>query len=182
MKLRTSYFNPGVLKKDITRFAPLWGLYTVFMLLVVFMIQNDTTAMSFALSADDIMQAMAPVNFVYAGLTALLLFSDLYKSRLAYALHAMPLRREGWFFTHSVAGLLMCLVPNALGAVVSAACLGQYAYLAYIWLAVMALEYVCFFGFGAFCALCAGNMLGGAAMYGLLNFLSLLLAWLCKCF
>ena len=37
MKLKTSFFNTSVLKKDITRFAPLWGLYTVFMLLVVFL-------------------------------------------------------------------------------------------------------------------------------------------------
>ena len=65
MKLRTSYFNPGVLRKDLTRFAPLWGLYTVFMLLVVLMIRDDNdTAYSFALSADGIMRAMSPVNFV----------------------------------------------------------------------------------------------------------------------
>ena len=41
MKSRTSFFNPTVLKKDITRFAPLWGLYTVFMLLAVFLIWAD---------------------------------------------------------------------------------------------------------------------------------------------
>ena len=183
MKLRTSYFNPGVLRKDLTRFAPLWGLYTVFMLLVVLMIRDDNdTAYSFALSADGIMRAMSPVNFVYAGLLALVLFGDLYKNRLAYALHAMPLRREGWFFTHSIAALLMCLIPNLLGAVISATMLGQYAYLAYLWLAVMVLEFICFFGIGAFCALCAGNALGAAAVYGLLNFLAVLVAWLCKCF
>ena len=34
MKLRTSFFNPAVLKKDITRFAPVWGLYSVFLLLL----------------------------------------------------------------------------------------------------------------------------------------------------
>ena len=29
MKLRTSFFNPTVFKKDLTRFAPTWALYTV---------------------------------------------------------------------------------------------------------------------------------------------------------
>ena len=29
MKSRTSFFNPAVLRKDITRFAPLWGMYLV---------------------------------------------------------------------------------------------------------------------------------------------------------
>jgi len=183
MKLRTSYFNAGVLKKDLTRFAPLWGLYTVFMLLFLLLIrESNDTAYTFAMSADSIMQGMGVVNFFYAGLTALLLFSDLYKSRQAYALHAMPLRREGWFFTHSLAGLLMCLIPNLLGAVISAAMLGQYAYLAYLWLAVMLLEYLCFFGIGVFSVLCAGNALGAMAAYGLLNYLAVLVAALCKCF
>ena len=182
MKLRTSYFNAGVLKKDITRFAPLWGIYTVFMLLFLLLVGSDSSPVGFALNADSIMCAMAVVNFVYAGLVAILLFSDLYKNRLAYALHAMPLRREGWFLTHTAAGMLFCLVPNALGAVISAAMLGQYAYLAYIWLGLMLLEYLCFFGIGVFCALCAGNTLGAMAVYSLINFLSVLVAWLCKCF
>ena len=29
MKSRTSFFNPTVLKKDLLRYAPVWGLYTV---------------------------------------------------------------------------------------------------------------------------------------------------------
>ena len=35
MKLKTPYFNPTVLKKDITRFAPVWALYTIFLLIYV---------------------------------------------------------------------------------------------------------------------------------------------------
>ena len=37
MKLRTSFFNPTVFKKDLTRFAPTWVLYTVglFMMMAI---------------------------------------------------------------------------------------------------------------------------------------------------
>ena len=44
MKLRTSFFNPTVLKKDITRFAPVWGLYSVALLLIlmVFNVESST--------------------------------------------------------------------------------------------------------------------------------------------
>ena len=37
MKSRTSFFNPTVFKKDLTRFAPTWALYTVglFMMMAV---------------------------------------------------------------------------------------------------------------------------------------------------
>ena len=126
MKLRTSFFNATVLKKDITRFAPLWGLYTVFMLLVVLAIWGDYTEPArFAGNADEIMVGMGVVNFIYAGLAALCLFGDLFKQRLCNALHAMPLRREGWFLTHCAAGFLFCLGPNALGAVLAAAMLGH---------------------------------------------------------
>ena len=80
MKSRTSFFNPNVLKKDITRFAPLWGLYTVFMLLTLFLIWADyTDAARFARNAPEIMIGMGVVNFAYGGLCALLLFGDLFQ-------------------------------------------------------------------------------------------------------
>ena len=143
MKLKTSFFNTSVLKKDITRFAPLWGLYTVFMLLFVFLIRSDySESARFAANADEIMMTMGAVNFVYAGLAALCLYGDLFKQRLCNALHAMPMRREGWFLTHFTAGMLFCFVPNAVGAVLAAGMLGQYAYLAYLWLGLMLLQYL----------------------------------------
>ena len=33
MKSRTSFFNFTVLRKDITRYAPVWGLYAIGLLL-----------------------------------------------------------------------------------------------------------------------------------------------------
>ena len=183
MKLKTSFFNTSVLKKDITRFAPLWGLYTVFMLLFLFLTWNDySTPARFARNADEIMMFMGAVNICYAGLAALFLFGDLFKSRLCNAIHALPMRREGWFFTHLTAGLLFCIVPNALGAVISAAMLGKYAFLAYVWLGLVILQFICFFGIGIFSILCAGNGLGAVVVYGIINFLSVLVLWLAKCF
>ena len=171
------------MKKDITRFAPLWGLYTVFMLLFLFLLWGDsTTGDHFAREANSIMLAMGVVNFFYAGLACLLLFGDLFQSRLCNALHALPLRREGWFLTHLSAGLLFCLIPNALGAVVAAVMLGQFAYLAYVWLGLMLLQYICFFGIAAFSVQCAGSILGAATVYGIVNFLSVLVLWMVKCF
>lgn len=183
MKLRTSYFNTSVLKKDITRFAPLWGLYTVFMLLFLLLTWSDYDSPGrFARNADAIMMLMGAVNCGYAGLAALFLFGDLFKARLCNALHALPMRREGWFLTHLAAGILFCLIPNALGAVLSAAMLGQYAFLSYAWLGLMILEYLCFFGIGVFSVMCAGSLLGSAAVYGIINFLSVLLLWMVKSF
>lgn len=183
MKLRTSYFNGTVLRKDITRFAPLWVLYTVFTLMVVFLLgQSYDSAAQFANSARGILQSMGVVNFGYGSLCAILLFGDLFTPRMCNALHGFPMRREGWFATHCSAGLLFCLVPNILGAAAVALCLEQYWWLALIWLAVMVLQFLFFFGAGVFSVMCAGNRLGAAAVYGIFNFLSVIAVWIAMTF
>ena len=177
MKLKTSYFNSAVLKKDITRFAPAWGLYTVFSLLYLVLLWGDDFY-----SIPETMALMGTVNFFYGGLCAVLLFGDLFTARLCNALHAMPMRREGWFLTHVAAGLLFGFVPNALGAVLAAFMLEQAGFLAFLWLAVVMLEFLFFFGVGVFCVMCAGNRLGAVASYGLINLLAVLVAWLVETF
>lgn len=179
MKLRTSFFNRGVLRKDITRFAPVWGLYTVFMLMTLFLLVADENEPArFAANTQYIMQAMGVVNFFYGGICAILLFGDLFQSKMAGMLHAMPMRREGWFLTHLAAGMLFCLIPNMLGALFACVFLQQYCYLAFLWLAIVFCQFLFFFGAGAFAVQCAGNRLGAAAVYGLFNFLSVLAAFL----
>lgn len=181
MKLRTSYFNGTVLKKDITRFSPIWALYTVFSLLVLMALDADTPD-ALAYACRDILPGMSVVNFLYAGIAAVMLFGDLYNPRMCNALHAFPMRREGWFVTHLASGLLFCLVPNLLIALLTVFTLGDLFYIALLWLAVMLLQYLFFFGVAAFSALCAGSRLGMAAVYGLSNFLSLLVYYLAYTF
>ena len=183
MRLRTSYFNATVLKKDITRFAPVWGIYTVFMLMVVFLLrESSSSADTFANHASDIMMTMGVTNFGYGGICAVLLFSDLFTGRMCNALHALPMRREGWFLTHYAAGILFCLAPNTLGALAAALLLEQHFYLAAVWLGVMLLQYLFFFGAAVFAVMCAGNRLGAAAVYGIVNFLAVIAAWLVMTF
>jgi AraC-like DNA-binding protein len=65
MKSRTSFFNATVLKKDITRFAPVWGLYILF-LLVDFLTgaRNDQKEI-LAASLADMMRTMSIVNLIF---------------------------------------------------------------------------------------------------------------------
>lgn len=183
MKSKTSFFNPTVLRKDITRFAPLWGLYTVFMLMTLFSIWvNETGPDRFAAVAPNVTRMMGVVNLIYGGLCALCLFGDLFSGKMAGMLHAMPMRREGWFLTHLTSGMLFCIVPNTLGAVLACLILQQYCYLAFLWLAVMILQFTFFFGVGAFSAQCAGNKLGAMGVYTLINFLAVLVGFLITTF
>lgn len=183
MKLRTSFFNSTVLRKDIARFAPVWGLYTIFSLMALFLLwEAESGAVRFANSACYIMQLMGVVNFAYATICALVLFGDLFNAKLCNALHSFPLRREGWFLTHCTAGFLFSLVPNTVAALLAAVLLQEYCYLAFLWLAIMVLQFLFFFGAGVFSVMCAGNRLGTVAVCGIFNLLAVLVAWLFNTF
>lgn len=177
------YLNPTVMRKNITRFAPLWGLYTVFMVLFLLVQWNgSSSAAHFMNNASGIMQMMGTVNFIYAGLCAITLFGDLFNTRMCNMLHAMPVSREGWFWSHFTAGLLFSLVPNTVGALLTATFLGQYAYGAFLWLAVSLLQFLFYFGVAIFSVMCVGNKLGMVSVYAIINFLGSLTGGFIKTF
>ena len=176
MKLRISFFNPGVLKKDATRFFPVWGLYSVFLLILYLMLtSNAVSAGEIAYNMVDMLPISAVVNLGYGLICAFMLFGDLFNSRLCNALHAMPMRREGWFATHLTAGLLFMAVPNGVFALITGLQMASYAYISLWWLAVACMQFLFFFGVGVLAMLCAGNRLGATALYGIFNFLPVLI-------
>jgi hypothetical protein len=57
--------------------------------------------------------------------------------------------------------------------------LPEYARLAFaLWFVMMVLQYIFFFGVATFACHCSGNLLGAAAIYGILNFLAVIVQWL----
>lgn len=179
MKSRTSSFNISVLRKDVTRFAPAWGLYTVGALLVVASLRLSGSDYSFARDVAKILRYGMPIiNLCYALLVVQLLFGDLYNTRMCNALHALPIRRESWFAVHTAAGICFSLIPNLVVACL-AACLmgGTLAPIAFWWLLGSFLQYLFFFGLAVFCAMCVGSRFAMAVVYAILNFLSMLAWW-----
>ena len=179
MKLRTSFFDKTVFRKDITRFAPLWAIYFIGGLLIMLNVA-DSTGNNGYYAASNVGQTiayLAVVNLIYAGLAAQLLFGDLYNSRLCNALHAMPMRRENWFLTHVVSGLLYSIVPNFVGIFLVMFRMGDFWFVAFIWLLGMTLQYLFFFGLAVFSVFCTGNRFAMAAVYGILNGASMIALW-----
>ena len=177
MKLRTSFFNFRVMLKNITRFAPLWVLYAVGEVLGLMSLDLENEA---ARIANDLSYLMGPVSifhFVYALLVAACLFGDLFDSRMCNGLHAMPMRREGWLLTNIASGLVFALIPALVGGGVAALFLAEYWWISLVWQGTSLLQFVFFFGLAVFCAMCAGKRIGMIAMYGILNFLSMLVYW-----
>ncbi len=175
MKLRTSYFNASVLRKDLTRYAPVWVLYTVLWVLIVYLsLGHLDDSLTAARHWSDMFSAMALLNLAYGGLTAALLLGDLFNPRMCNALHAMPMRREGWLLTHSAAGILFALIPYGITTVLLVFLLGGLRFLAFWWFALAMLSYLFFFGTAIFSGICAGNRLGMGAVYFIIHFFFLL--------
>ena len=178
MKSRTSFFNPTLLRKNIARFAPVWGVYLLCLLagLGLMYMDADHGMMNFWFASymAQCIQVMAVVNLFYAPIVAALLFGDLFNSRMCNAIHAMPVRRETLFVTNAVSGLLFSLVPTAVMTALSLPLLaGTVVYnapvIGILWFLATNLQFVCFFGMAVFCIFCTGNRLGFAALYAVLN-------------
>ena len=177
MKLRTSFFNPTVFKKDLTRFAPTWALYSVGLFMMLAICMDAPSDFRKASSIAETISLMAGFNLCYALLNGQLLFGDLFNSRHVNALHAMPLRRECWYFTHVVSGLAFSFVPNLVMALVASLLMGSGWMVPFWWLAAVTMQYICFFGLAVLSALCVGNRFAMVLVYGIINFLSLIIYW-----
>ena len=177
MQSKTSFFNATVFRKNLTRFAPVWGLYALCLAAGLFMEYTDSNMPRFwfAYHLGKTIEVMSLVNAGYALLVAQLLFGDLYTSRMCNMLHALPLRRESWFITNLASALVMSLVPTAIMTVFSWALLANTLF-QNAWVISLCvffasnLEFILFFGIAAFAVMCTGNRFAMAAGYGLINF------------
>lgn len=179
MKLRTSYFDATILKKNITRFAPAWGLYSAFLLMIFMVIlDGDQESVWTASNLCESASFMVVANCIYGFVAAQMLWGDLFNSRMCNALHALPLRREGWFLTGTAAGLLFALVPNLMFALSMMPFCGEYWSVALLWLAASMMQYLCFFGLATLSAFLVGSRFAMGLVYVIVNFISMIVYWL----
>ena len=163
MRSRRSFFNFTVLRKDITRFFPVWGLFCVFLGLV-WLSLHMSGARYIGRELMGFFTLASPWIAAYALICAVTLFGDLFQSRLCNALHTMPLRREGWFFTHAAAGALFFLVPYGLFCFMTVP-LGVRWGFGGIEFLLGTMEYVLFFGMAILCVMLSGNRVGTVLLF-----------------
>lgn len=192
MRSGTSLFNWTVFKKTICRFWPVWGAYSVIWLVALplnglMMLQLDasnhgtpypTSYMeNFARYTVSGMSDLALVlAVVFGALCAMAVCSHLYSARSANFFGSLPVRREGLFLTHYLAGLAFLIVPNAvifllvllieaIGGAVFLPGLG-------LWLAAACGECLFFYSMAVFCGMFTGHILALPAFYGIFNVLA----------
>ena len=75
MKSRISFCDKTVLRKDILRFAPLWGIYFVGGLLVMLTLSLEENAHTLAQALGICIGIFSIINMIYAALVAQLKYS-----------------------------------------------------------------------------------------------------------
>ena len=189
MRSATSFFNPAILRKNLTRFWPLWALYALiwtYALPVQCLLVRQRTwyGASAAQRVEEFAQRIPhmlsslglALAVVFGILAAMAMFSYLYNSRSACLIHALPVRREGLFLTNYVSGLICLLAPHLVIFLFALAVEASGGYMdlrtAVIWLAVQSGMCLFFYSFAVFCAMFTGHLLALPLFYAIFNALA----------
>lgn len=176
-----SFFNVTVFKKDLSRFWPIWAGYVILSLL--FLVGHVTDTIHQHNNHSDFLSSSlgtsSVIMLVYALLVAQLLFKDLYQNQLANAIHALPVRREGLFVTHYVAGILIGFGSNLVYCLANLLFVDEWITPLLCWLA-LSMMYFLFFSIAVFCIMCTGKQFASIALYALANSIAAVGIWLFK--
>ncbi len=170
--------SPRSCVRTLPRFAPVWALFFVGALLITLTGFSSTFSSNrypdyvrFAVDTVEVFIIVTGyVNLIMGILVPQMLFGDLFNSKLCNALHALPPRRECWYITHVVAGLLFVLVPETVVVLCCMPYLGEFWYINLLWLAISMLQYLFFFGLGVVSMLSTGNRFSAILVYCVGNF------------
>ena len=173
-----------LIRKDITRFWPVWGSYLAIWLLVlpIPLLTSFVDTASVTETINTIHRVIVGaggesalwMTGIYGGVAAFAVWSYLYQSRSASLFHALPVTRETLFVSHFTAGLGFLLVPNVLVALITYLCQVSLGYFdptqILCWLAVVSLESLLFYAIGTLAAHMTGSLPTMPVLYALLNF------------
>jgi ABC-2 type transport system permease protein len=116
------------------------------------------------------------LSLVYAVLCAMLVWSYLYNARSVGLMHTLPIRREGLFVTHFLAGLTMMFIPYAITGtlcIIVSALYGGFALAPLLsTVAAVAGESFFYFASATLVAFITGNVFALPVLYGGLHFLA----------
>ena len=192
MQSKTSFFNRTLFWSLFRRYWPIFAAYFVIWLVVL----PATLAgfFSYALRPNS---NFDPVNFfaqtgniilnsgffggiILSAITGIVLamaaYNYLYNAKSVSLFCALPIRREGVFLSHYIAGMAGMLVINLLIFLIALAISAAYGQLSLSlsfllqWLAMVCLMSTFYFGFASLCASFTGNVLVLPVVFGLLNF------------
>ena len=123
MNSRTSFFNKTIFFKNIVRFWPVWVCYTAIMFFTTIWqalsILFDKEMYDSVSRAEYIGRYLTlnlniPMIMFVSVLSALLVFSYLFRERSANMMHAFPVNKKTLYVTSFISGLLFLLLPQTV--------------------------------------------------------------------
>lgn len=200
MKSKISFFNKAMLRKNISLYWPIWGIYLVVLLLMIpvrlwFGFRTEPYIME-GMNGSVVVEPWSSVQlrvvgdclnltnsmvvvFIMAVISGMALYNYLFVAKNANMIHALPVTRGELFGTNLISGLLFMFIPQILAFIGGVlVCLGNGAtcveYLG-IWLLVMMGVSFLSYSMVVFCAMFTGQMSALPVYYVVLNFLYLMI-------
>ena len=180
MRSNPSFFSPTIYRTALTRFAPLWIVYLIVWVVTLplaMLFQAGDASYNLVMMQYAILNGAVhygPIaNLIYAAAVAMALHSWMYHTRSVNTVAALPVRREAHFLSNLAAAMTFSLGPNLIIALLTWAAGASAGYptlgCVAIWLALMTLQFLCFYGMASLCAAIVGQLLALPALYFLLN-------------
>lgn len=187
MPSKTSFCNGTEFRKCLSRWWPLWVIYGVILFIMLpgvllnarstipYVSAEQSSYLSNVILSET--QMLLPLTAFCAGLlAAAAMFGYLYTPRGAGLAASLPIRRGCMFRTHLLAGLLMLLSAEAvifgLAVLIEATRFELVIEPLLIWLGILALETVVFYGIAVLCAMFTGHVVMLPFLYLLVNFIA----------
>lgn len=145
-----------IIKKDLTRYAPVWCSLCALLVLGAISVRDEFNAYGL------IDLPYFPFSIYFAPVSALAVFGYLHNHTESCAVHALPIRRERLFLLHTVSAFLMYIVPMAVFLIaVNLYCKNSLISML-LW---SALEFAWLFSIAALCMMITGRKIGAALLY-----------------
>ena len=184
MRSGTSFFNKAFSKSLLRRFWPLWALWLVLLLTIGVGDPLGYAPESYpsrALYAGELNHVILEVGvaLVYCSmaagpLVAMAMLGYLYSPRACGMVSALPMRREETYFTAVLTGIVPMLAADVLAYLVLLALFGRVEGInpanIHLWLGLVVLGNVAFYGFACFCGVLTGNTVVLPLVYVALGF------------
>lgn len=130
MKSKTSCFSVTILKKNTSRYWPVWALFLCYLLYLfpfriwlniqnqMFYVGASETEKQITIITPALHRAVMPLPFFFfAAAAAMMVFSYLYTAKSANMIHALPVNRFELFLTNYISGILFLVIPEIIAFV-----------------------------------------------------------------
>ena len=121
MQLKNFLPNKALVKKDLTRFWPVWATELVVLLLITMGEVSGLRSREYYSEYVDLGNIVMPFGYAaifFSLVSAMMVFGYLADRKEAYLMHSFPVRRETLFWSHYFSGFLMVFVPEFLSILI----------------------------------------------------------------